>query len=116
MSIYSDGNYSHGATFQNANDRVMWEQTFAVGTEGQKKMAAAMIASSPATTAEEIRFAMTAPLRTPQRGVKVEPDLGTVLNVGASGPISGHMNDSAPTDFSGSNGSYSGTSMPGLAG
>lgn len=100
VAVWPDGDYSHGATWANSSDRVAWERSFQVGTAQTKRMAQAMLAASPDTTADEIRANMTAPIIV-QRGKKTSPTLDDVLNTGPSGYDPGHLYDRAPTDFSG---------------
>lgn len=115
VAVYPDGDYSHGATWMNANDRVAWERSFQVGTDSTKRMAQAMLTANPETPADQIRANMTAPI-VEQRGMKLEPTLSDVLNVGAQGYDPGHLYDRAPTDFSGTPAGRDGTSFPSLSG
>lgn len=115
ISIYPDGDYEHGATWVNANDRVAWQRTFAQGTAEQQEMAKAMITANPGTPATEIRANMTAPFVT-QRGMKTSMTLDDVLKVGAQGFDPGHLYDRAPTDFSGTPAGMEASSFPSLGG
>jgi len=114
VAVFADGDYGHGATFHDANDRVLWERTFATGTDGMRKMAAAAITASPDTPAAEIRANMTAPVIS-QRGMKTSPTLDDILNVGPAGFNPGHLYDRAPTDFSGTPAGRDGTSVPSMS-
>jgi hypothetical protein len=98
--VFPDGDYSHGATWMNANDRVSWERSFQQGTDSTRRMAEAALTADPGTPARMIRAAMTAPV-IEQHGMKVSPTIAEVLNVGPSGYDTGHLYDRAPTDFSG---------------
>lgn len=99
--LWPDGDYSHGATWMNASDRVAWERSFSVGTDSTRRMAEAALAADPNTPASMIRANMTAPVIM-QRGTKVSPTLDTVLNAGPAGWNPGHLYDRSPSDFSGS--------------
>lgn len=98
--VFPDGDYSKGATWMNANDRVSWERAFQQGTDSTRKMAEAALTADPGTSSDMIRAAMTAPIVV-QRGMKVSPGIDMVLGVGPSGYDPGHSYDRAPTDFSG---------------
>lgn len=98
--LWPDGDYSHGGTWMNASDRVSWQRSFQVGTDQTRRMAEAALTADPATPADMIRAAMTAPIVV-QRGMKTSPTIGEVLGVGPSGYDTGHSYDRAPTDFSG---------------
>lgn len=113
ISVYPDGDYEHGATWQNANDRVEWQRTFATGPGEAREMATAMITANPATSKDEIRANMTAQIIT-QRGMATQPTLDDVLGVGAQGYDPGHLYDRAPTDFSGSPAGTMASSRPSL--
>lgn len=114
VPIFPDGQYDHSSSWQNGNDRVMWERTFAMGPDTERRIAQAMITANPGTPDREIRLKMTAPpAPAPSPLVKTSPTLDDVLGTRAQ-PDYGHMYDRSPTDFSGSNGAYSGTSQPSL--
>lgn len=114
VAVYPDGQYDHGSTWANANDRVLWERTFTTGTDAMKKMSAAMLLAAPDTPAEVVREVMAKPLFT-QRGMKTEPTIDDVLNTGPSGPVVTHVYDQAPTDFSGTPAGRDGSSVPSLS-
>jgi hypothetical protein len=99
-SLWPDGDYSHGATWMSASDRVSWERSFQQGTDSTRRMAEAALTADPSTPAELIRASMTAPIIV-QRGMKTSPTLDDVLGVGPAGFSPGHLYDRAPTDFSG---------------
>lgn len=99
--VFPDGDYSKGATWMNANDRVSWERAFQQGTDSTRKMAEAALTADPGTSSDMIRASMTAPLPVDYGMVKVSPTLDDVLSTGPSGPVPGHLYDRAPTDFSG---------------
>lgn len=115
ISVYPDGDYEHGATWVNANDRVMWQRTFSEGTDAMREMAQAMITANPDTPEAEIRANMTAQ-PVVQRGMKTSPTLDDVLSVGAQGYNPGHLYDRAPTDFSGTPAGMQSSSYPSLGG
>lgn len=115
VAVYPDGQYDHGATWQNANDRVMWERTFTTGTDAMQKMSAAMLLAAPDTPAEVVREVMTRPAAAYSGLVKVSPTIDDVLNIGPSGPVPGHLYDRAPTDFSGTPAGRDGSSTPSLS-
>jgi hypothetical protein len=98
--VFPDGDYSHGATWMNANDRVMWERSFQQGTDSTRRMAEAALTADPATPADLIRNSMVAPIVT-QVGSKQELTIDQVLGVGPAGFNPGHLYDRAPTDFTG---------------
>lgn len=104
-SIYDD---TH--TWQNANDRVAAERVFMEGNQSRRKEAMALITANPVTPEEEIRARLTIPGVPPRFGyVKNDaPVLDEVLNIIPPDP------GTYPTDFSGSNGEYSGSSVPTL--
>lgn len=114
----ADGIYDRSHTWQNANDRVEWERSFTTGSGPTRAMASAMIAANPLTSADEIRAVMTAPpMPAPSGLVKVSPTLDDVLNTGPMGYTTpgSHLYDSAPTDFTGSQGAREGSSIPSLS-
>ncbi len=113
ISVFPDGDYEHGATWVNANDRVAWQRTFAQGTDAQRKQALAAITADPNTPESEIRANLTAG-QVVQRGMKIEPTLNDVLGVGATGYDPGHLYDRAPTDFSGTPAGMQSSSLPSL--
>lgn len=111
VAIYPDGQYDH-ASWQNANDRVMYERTFAQGNREQQLVAQAMICANPETPNDEIRAKMTAQ-PVPEFGMeKNDPTLDDVLSGAAF--QTGHLYDQSPTDFSGSNASTEASSVPSL--
>lgn len=114
ISVYPDGQYEHGAAWNNANDRVMWERTFSIGTDEARKIAQAMITQNMATSDDEIRAKLSVPPPpAPLPGMTVAPTLDDVLNIGPKAdPV---LNSRKMTDFSGTSGSMSGTSGPGLS-
>jgi hypothetical protein len=115
MQVYPDGDYEHGATWVNTNDRVMWERTFAVGTDEQRRIAQAAITADPNTPGDEIRLKMTMPPPPAMSApVKVSPGLDDVLRVGAQ-PDSAHLYDRSPTDFSGTRAVREGSSYPSIS-
>ena len=103
IPVFPDGQYSH-PPWNNANDRVEWERTFAVGTDAQKRMAVAMITASPDTPEAMIRLNMTMPPPPAPAPLSVtQMTLDDVLGTSAKADT-GHMYDRAPTDFSGTPG------------
>jgi hypothetical protein len=115
VNIFPDGRYDHGATFRNANDRVEWERTFRTGTDAQRLMAAAMITANPGTPEAEIREKLSVPPLPAAGPVSVtQMTITDVLGIGAAADA-GHMYDRSPTDFSGTPGGYSASSVPGLS-
>lgn len=113
VAIYPDGDYRHGATYANANDREMYERTFAIGTDEQQRIAQAMITASPETSNDEIRAKMASlPPAAPSGLVKVSPTIDDVIQVSPAAP---HLNDRAPTDFSGTNAGRDGSSRASLS-
>ena len=113
VAVYPDGDYSHGATWMNANDRVMWERSFQQGTDSTRRMAEAALTADPATPAAMIRSSMVAPIVT-QSGMKQSPTSDEVRNVGPAGFNPGHLYDRAPTDFTGTPAGQEATAGPSL--
>lgn len=116
-ALYPDGEYQHGSTWVNANDRVEWQRTFAVGDAAARKMALAMLTANPDTPADEIRNNLTAPYPSDRYGdMKVSPTIDDVLGTGPAGWKSpgNHLYDRAPTDFSGSPAGQEASSLPSL--
>lgn len=112
VAIYPDGNYDQSDVWGSAtNDRVAWERSFTQGTDAQQKMAQAMITQSMATPDAEIRAKMTMlPPPAPSGLVNVQPTIDDIFQVGPKGIPASRK----PTDFSGSEGGYTGTSQPSL--
>lgn len=113
VPVFPDGMYDHSHAWQNSTDRVQWERTWQIGTEGQQKMAQAALTADPSMPAEVIRANMTAPVIA-QAGSKTEMTLDDVLNVGPQGFNPGHLYDRAPTDFSGTPAGMQGSSGLGI--
>jgi hypothetical protein len=113
IPVFPQGEYDHSHAWQSTDDRVAWERTFATGTDGQRKMAQAMITANRATPADEIRAKMASyPPPAPSGLVKVSLTLNDVLGVGPDATPTPH----APTDFSGTPAGMSATSRPSLGG
>ena len=112
ISVYPDGDYQHGATWVNANDREMWQRTFSQGTDAMRKQALAAITADPNTPESEIRANLTAG-QVSQSGMKTSPTLGRRAERGCYGYDPGHMYDRAPTDFSGTPAGLMPSSTPG---
>lgn len=111
IPVFPEGQYDHSHAWQNASDRASWERTWQTGTDGQRKMAQAMITQSMATPDAEIRAKMTMPPPpAPSGPAGVQLTLDDVLQIGPKGIPASRK----PTDFSGSEGGYSGTSQPSL--
>jgi hypothetical protein len=104
-SIYDD---TH--TWQNANDRVSWERAFTEGNQARRKEALALVLADRATTDQEIRDQLIIKGTPPRQGYEKNdaPTLDEVLITPPPDP------GTYPTDFSGSNGEYSGSSTPTL--
>jgi hypothetical protein len=102
-SIYDD---TH--TWQNANDRVEYERAFTEGNQSRRKEAMALITADRNTPEEMIRERLTIPGTPPRFGYEKNdaPTLDDVLMVTPPDP------GTYPTDFSGSYGEYSGSSVP----
>jgi hypothetical protein len=114
VGLWPDGDYSHGATFINASDRYAWESTFRTGTDGQRKMAQAMITASPVTSNDEIRMKMaTYPDFGPEIRAVTQPGIDDVLGTPPKADAD-HMYDRAPTDFSGTPAGREASSVPSL--
>lgn len=121
VAIFPDGQYNYnqaGTWGSETNDRVMWERTFATGTEASRKMAVAAMTADPSTPADMIRANLTSPLPSELPGIaKISPTLDDVLSTGPTGYThpGSHLQDSAPTDFSGTNAGRDGTSYPSIS-
>lgn len=105
-----NGIYDDTHTWQNANDRVEWERSFAEGNQARRKEALALITADRETPEELIRERLTIPGMPPRFGFQdgSAPTINDVLVVSPPDP------GTYPTDFSGSNGEYSGSSTPTL--
>ncbi len=115
VGLWPDGNYSHGATFVNASDRAAWESTFRMGTDGQRRMAVAMITANPNTSEDEIRAKLSSPPPPAPGPVSVtQMTLDDVLAVGAT-VNSAHLYDRSPSDFSGSPAGRDASSVPSIS-
>lgn len=115
ISLYPDGQYDSSDVWGSAtNDRVMWERTFATGSDEARKISQAMITANMATPNAEIRAKMTAlPPPAPSAPRKVSPTLDDVLSVGPKAdPV---LNSRTATDFSGTNAGRDGTAQPSLS-
>lgn len=111
VAIFPDGQYDH-ASFQNANDRVMYERTFARGSAEQQLVAQAMLCANPEMSNDEIRMKMTVPTGNPPMYVAPPVTIDTVLSGEAMQPP--QLYDRAPTDFSGTPAGRDGSQLPSL--
>lgn len=106
--------YDAGTNFawQNAHDRVSYQRAFEQGSTQDRKVAQALISANVTTPNIEIRVNMSQPpVVELDHPVNIPPTIDDILandiNFNAK-----HLNDSAATDFSGSNGSYGATERP----
>lgn len=106
---FPDGNYDTTHTWQNTNDRVEAQRAFAQDPGERAKIAQAVACADPAMPEAVITANMTAPV--PER-FGVWNDTLTIWDV--LGKNYGHENDFPPTNFSGQQGQFSGTSTPAL--
>jgi hypothetical protein len=105
---FPDGQYDFTHTWQNANDRVSYERTFKLDPVEQGKIAVALGTADPATPEAQITANLTVPGVPPRFGYRDTPfTIGDMFTRNL-----GHMNDFAPTNFSGQLGEFSGSSTP----
>lgn len=106
----ADTIYDQTHTWQNMNDRVAYQRV--LGEEDHpvaRRIATALLTANPMTANVEIQVNMNRPLVPARQGYNVdELSIFDVLDVDRTS----HDDDRPPTDFSGSNGSWEGTSMP----
>lgn len=94
-------------TWQNANDRISYERAFTEGDAAQKRCAVALMTADRSTPESFIRSILTVSGVPPRYGYSDEPlTLDAVFGGGLPSP---HINDAAPTDYSGTNAGYTGS-------
>jgi hypothetical protein len=105
---FPDGVYDRTHTWQNANDRVEYERTVSQDPIETAKIMSALATADPSMPDAVIQESMTAlpsvPLA-PSEPVTVMECFGRDL---------GHVNDYAPTNFSGKQSQFSGSSIPSM--
>lgn len=94
-------------TWQNAQDRVAFQRAFATGTLAERRMAQAALTANPLTPEAEIREQMTVP-GVPSRYGYPDEAL-TIDDVFGGGLPRPDIDDKPPSDYSGGNGSYTGS-------
>ena len=107
---YPDGryDYTHQAQWQNANDRVEAQRAFSQDPGERAKIGMALSCADPDTPEAVIAENMTAP---PPIRFGMHNDTLTIWDILGNRNL-GRVNDFAPTNFSGSQGQFSGTSTP----
>ena len=100
--------------WMNAHDRVSYQREFEQGDIQAKKRAQALITANPLTTNLEIQVNMCQPPVPDRFGYDRTPKTISDVLDGDFYPDGSHINDSATTDFSGSNGAFSGTDLPSI--
>jgi hypothetical protein len=105
---YPDGNLDHTHTWQNASDRVSAERSFVLDPVEQGKIQQALATADPAMPNLVIQMNMTS---------------GTTVVIDPTEPLTvaqcftrdlGHVNDYAPTNFSGKLSEFQGSSIPSM--
>ena len=105
-----DGQYDFSHTWQNSNDEVEASRTFRLDPVEQQKIGVALATANPAMPEAQIVANLTVPGVPPRFGLQGTPT--TVDEMFARNL--GHINDFAPTNFSGTQGEFSGTSTPAI--
>lgn len=104
---FPDGVYDRTHTWQNANDRVEYERTVSQDPVETAKIMQALVTADPSTPDLAIQASMTA-----GPAVPVAPrEPLTVMECFGRGLSTG---DYAPTNFSGKQGQFSGSSVPSM--
>lgn len=99
--------YDNTHTWQNAQDRVAFQRAFATGTLAERRMAQAALTANPLTPEAEIREQMTVASVPPRYGYRDEAlTIDDVFGAGIPRP---NIDDKPPSDYSGGNGSYTGS-------
>lgn len=110
MPTSPDGVYDHSSNWRSTEDRVAYQRAFSEGSGEQRKIALALLTANPETPEADITANLTVAGVPPRFGYQDTP---VVIEDMFSRNL-GHVNDFAPTNFSGQQGSYSGTSGPAL--
>jgi len=94
-------------TWQNAEDRVAFQRAFSSGTLAERRMAQAALSANPLTPESEIRDQMIVTSVPPRYGY---PDEAlSIDDVFGGGIPSPYIDVRGPNDYSGGNGSYTGS-------
>jgi len=106
----ADTIYDQTHVWQNMHDRVSYQRILGETDHPvARRIATALLTANPMTANIEIQVNMNRPYNPPRQGYNVEQkDIFDILNVDRND----HVNDRPPTDFSGHNGAWEGTSMP----
>lgn len=104
--------YDNTHTWQNANDRVAYQRSFSLDPVEAAKCVQALTMADPSVPEEFIRESMTAPVVDSRLAQLHQPPI-TVLDCFGPNP-GGHLNDFAPTNFSGKQSQFEGTGVPSL--
>jgi hypothetical protein len=112
--IFPDGQYDFTKPpfYQNATDRVQYERTFQQGTREEMLEAQALINAQATTQSWEIHAQFDAPPPAMFGATSQQPTLDDIY--GGNYTQSGHLNDRAPTDFSGTTAGQEATSIPSI--
>lgn len=116
----ADTIYDQTHTWQNMNDRVSYQRI--LGEDDRpvvRKIATALLTANPLTQNIEIQMNMNQPAIPPRFGYdNTQPDIVDVLSIDkdgiSTGDYPGRTTDRPPTDFSGQEGAWEGTSMPAI--
>ena len=103
-----DGLLDNTHTWNNRNDEVEYLRAFTEQGREAQLTAQAMVLASPNMDKQEIRTKMTA-LPPPRFGYA---EHGITIDDCFGLPADPNLNSSPPTDFSGTNGGYTGTDYP----
>jgi hypothetical protein len=105
-----DGRYDTTHTWQNANDRVSAQRSFSQDPVERQKIEVALACASPSMPEAQIAANLSVP-GPPERFGRWNDTL-TIWDMFSRDL--GHANDFPPSNFSGSQGQFSGTSTPAL--
>jgi hypothetical protein len=114
--IVSSTTYDAGVNFKwiNSTDRVAWQRAFYEGNSQTRKEAVALLTANPETSEKEISVNLNDAVVPPRFGTMTVPlTIERILQNDLLYADS-HVADRYTTDFSGENGSYSGTDRPAL--
>ena len=107
---FPDGVYDRTHAWQNASDRVDYERTVSQDPIETAKIMSALVTADPSTPDAVIQESMTAP-----PAIQLSPrEPLTVMGCFGPDPGQGHINDTAPTNFSGRKGEFQGSSVPSM--
>lgn len=103
-----DSVYDRSHVWQNASDRVSYERTFQQDPIERGKIVVALDTANPEFPEQVIRERLATPPIQPRFGIpQGPPDIDELFSRNL-----GHVQDFAPTNFSGQQGGFSGTATP----